>query len=359
MFWKKSKKVDSEETVKPQPILTEWQKRHQEFLQKKLAEDAETEAQQREILAQRLAELKGEVLDKTDEEKLAQQAKKKKEKKVKEKKVKSAPTEQDLARRKARPIMVISLVTILLCLFIISPYSKQKTVKVTGLVNASQEEILIGSTIKDTDYIFSLLLNAGAYEKAVKSSSKWVKSVELTYQFPNQFTLSVTEYGVVAYTVKDGSYQPILENGVRMPLMSSSQLPENFISINLEDEKQIAILISSLAGLDDSLRAKIQSVDLAGSSSTKDLLNLTMMEGHTVRVPLSEIEQKLPYYTQIAASLLEPSLIDMEVGLYTTNAAIEEAIAQKKAEATTTEVTETSTEQSSEPTSSETTSVSE
>ena len=58
-----------------------------------------------------------------------------------------------------------------------------------------------------------------------------------------------------------------------------------------------------------------------------------MQDGNLVRVPLSEFDSKFPYYEKIKGKLQETSIVDMEVGIYTTTAAIEEEVAADKAKA--------------------------
>ena len=41
-----------------------------------------------------------------------------------------------------------------------------------------------------------------------------------------------------------------------------------------------------------------------------------MKDGNEVRVPLSQMDDKLPYYTSVATQLTEPSVVDMEAGIY-------------------------------------------
>ena len=90
-------------------------------------------------------------------------------------------------------------------------------------------------------------------------------------------------------------------------------------------------LIKAFSKLDKDLVSQIQIVSSANSSTTADLLLLEMHDGNTVRVPLSEIVEKLPYYTKIKGNLTETSIVDMEVGIYTTTETIEsEAAAEKR-----------------------------
>lgn len=57
-------------------------------------------------------------------------------------------------------------------------------------------------------------------------------------------------------------------------------------------------------------------MELAPSKVTSDLIRLTMNDSDEVLVPLSEMSKKLPYYSKIKPQLSEPSVIDMEAGIY-------------------------------------------
>ena len=41
-----------------------------------------------------------------------------------------------------------------------------------------------------------------------------------------------------------------------------------------------------------------------------------MKDGNQVRVPLSQMADKLPYYKTVAQSITEASVVDMEAGIY-------------------------------------------
>ena len=57
-------------------------------------------------------------------------------------------------------------------------------------------------------------------------------------------------------------------------------------------------------------------MELAPSKVTSDLIRLTMNDRTRSLVPLSEMSKKLPYYSKIKPQLSEPSVIDMEAGIY-------------------------------------------
>lgn len=349
---KKESKTQNDEKL----ALTEWQKRNIEFLKKKEAEEAEKKKRQEKLRLERTPHVKKEddeeekdsksekkadkattngdadeqeIVSKKEKKQKAKQAKKaRKEKKKKERK---ELTPLQKARRRAYPVLIVAGVVLLISLFLVTPISKQKTVTVSGTSTTTSDAVLTASGIKSSDYFFSLIFNHSAYEKSILKNDKMVKEAKIVYHFPNKFTIKVKEYDIVAYAQTDDGYQPILENGTHLDVVGASELPDTFLTINLSSESDIQKLIKAFSKLDKDLVSQIQIVSSANSSTTADLLLLEMHDGNTVRVPLSEIVKKLPYYTKIKGNLTEASIVDMEVGIYTTTETIEsEAAAEKE-----------------------------
>lgn len=150
---------------------------------------------------------------------------------------------------------------------------------------------------------------------------------------------------MVGYVQTDAGYQPLLSSGETASVVAVTDLPATYITITLTDKTMLKELAKDLMALDKTLRDSIETIALAGSSSTSDLLTLTMRDGNTVRVPLSEMTTKLPYYSKIKDKLTAPAIVDMEVGIYTTTADIEANNTATTAEATA-ESSETTTENS-------------
>ena len=348
----KEKEQDKQQDTKPQEELTEWQKRNIKFLKKKEAEELEKKKQQEKMrlernpyaASQKQAEddedkdSKEKVADKANEKKKessefseiveSDQPKPKKVKKPKEKKERS-PLQK--AIRHALPVLLGAVLVLAISIFLVSPLSKKKVITVEGGNRATQEDVLSASGISSSDYFFSLILNRSSYMHNILKNDKLIREAKMTYHFPNKFTIKIKEYNIVAYAQTDDGYQPILENGTRLGVVSSQDLPDNFLTINLSSEKEIEQLIKAFSKLDKSLVQQIQIVSSADSSTTSDLLNLEMHDGNTVRVPLSELDEKLPYYDKIKQNLTENSIVDMEVGIYTTTSTIEsEAAAEKE-----------------------------
>lgn len=312
---------------KEEVVLTEWQKRNIEFLKKKEAEQLEKEKLQEKIRLehQNLLKVKSnqEKDDKSDEADVKVKNKAKQKNSLKPKKVKKKSSISRKSKWKATPFLILSFFVLVFNLFLVTPYSKQKVLSVTGVNHTDENSVITAASISDTDYFFSLILNKETYENNVVANNDWVKSAKLVYSFPNSFTFDVEEYQVVGYAKVDAGYQPILENGKHMGAVGESELPDSYLTINMTSEEDIQTLVKVLNKLDASLVSLIKTVNSVPSNTTSDLLLIEMTDGNSVRVPLSEIVEKLPYYSKIKDNLTEASIVDMEVGIYTTTASIE------------------------------------
>ena len=350
----KDKKNEGKEILEEFKELSEWQKRNQEYLKKKaeeevaLAEEKEKERQARMASkseksdatedqesesdpkdpksAKEDAEEKVEESEDVKKEVVKEESKSKKtekedkrDKKAEKKPVKEKPVKPKIPGVhiwRAISILFLSLILLVVSAYLLSPYATMKDIGVEGTVQTTDDDIRQASGIQDSDYTINLLLDKVKYEEQIKSNY-WVESAQLVYQFPTKFTIKVKEYDIVAYYVSGESHYPILSSGqLETSSVSLVSLPETYISVLFNDSEQIKTFTSELAQISPELKAAIQKVELAPSKVTSDLIRLTMNDSDEVLVPLSEMSKKLPYYSKIKPQLSEPSVIDMEAGIY-------------------------------------------
>ena len=350
----KDKKNEGKEILEEFKELSEWQKRNQEYLKKKAEEEAAL-AEEKEKERQARMASKSEKSDATEEQesesdsKDSKSAKKESEEKVEEsedvkkevpkeepkskepkkqnkqdKKIEKKPVKEKQVKPKipgvhiwrAISILFLSLLLLVVSAYLLSPYATMKDIRVEGTVQTTADDIRQASGIQDSDYTINLLLDKAKYEEQIKSNY-WVESAQLVYQFPTKFTIKVKEYDIVAYYVSGESHYPILSSGqLESSAVSLVSLPETYLSVLFNDSEQIKTFTSELAQISPELKAAIQKVELAPSKVTSDLIRLTMNDSDEVLVPLSEMSKKLPYYSKIKPQLSEPSVIDMEAGIY-------------------------------------------
>ena len=347
----KDKKNEGKEILEEFKELSEWQKRNQEYLKKKAEEEAAL-AEEKEKERQARMASKSEKSDATedqesesdpkDPESAKEDAKEKAEdseevkKEVSKEKSKSTENEEQDKKREKKPvkkksakpkipaihilraltILFPSLLLLIVSAYLLSPYATMKDIRVEGTVQTTDDDIRQASGIQDSDYTINLLLDKAKYEEQIKSNY-WVESAQLVYQFPTKFTIKVKEYDIVAYYISGENHYPILSSGqLETSSVSLVSLPETYLSVLFNDSEQIKTFTSELAQISPELKAAIQKVELAPSKVTSDLIRLTMNDSDEVLVPLSEMSKKLPYYSKIKPQLSEPSVVDMEAGIY-------------------------------------------
>ena len=339
--------------------LSEWQKRNQEYLKKKaeeeaaLAEEKEKEKQARKEANSKLLEEskksssesveeasspskepseKEEKSQKDDRKVKEGKEKKKKEKPEKPAKPKIAPVHI----WRAVSILVPSVLVLLLSVYLLTPLSTIKNIEVKGNSNTQADDIKQASGIQDSDYTLALLLDKETYAERIKSNH-WIESAKIDYQFPTNFTIEVKEFDIVGYYVSGEEHYPILSSGtVESTPVDRLNLPETYLTVTFNDEQQVKELITGLSTISEDIKSQIQKIELAPSKATADLLKITMLDTDEVLVPLSELSKKLPYYSKIKPQLSEPSVVDMEAGVYSYTIAdklIEEAEEKAKQEA--------------------------
>ena len=347
----KDKKNEGKEILEEFKELSEWQKRNQEYLKKKaeeeaaLAEEKEKEKQARMVsksegsdatedqanesnpkdpeLAKEDAKEKVEKSEDAKKEASKEKSKstenEEQDKKIKKKPVKEKPVKPKIPAihiLRAFTILFPSLLLLIVSAYLLSPYATMKDIRVEGTVQTTADDIRQASGIQDSDYTINLLLDKAKYEEQIKSNY-WVESAQLVYQFPTKFTIKVKEYDIVAYYISGENHYPILSSGqLETSSVSLVSLPETYLSVLFNDSEQIKTFTSELSQISPELKAVIQKVELAPSKVTSDLIRLTMNDSDEVLVPLSEMSKKLPYYSKIKPQLSEPSVVDMEAGIY-------------------------------------------
>lgn len=347
----KDKKNEGKEILEEFKELSEWQKRNQEYLKKKAEEEAalaeekekerqarmaskseesdETEDQDSESDPKDLESVKEDTEEKAEEsedvkKEVSKEKSKSTENEGQDKKREKKPVKKKSAKPKIPAIHILRALTILfpslllliVSAYLLSPYATMKDIRVEGTVQTTDDDIRQASGIQDSDYTINLLLDKAKYEEQIESNY-WVESAQLVYQFPTKFTIKVKEYDIVAYYISGENHYPILSSGqLETSSVSLVSLPETYLSVLFNDSEQIKTFTSELAQISPELKAAIQKVELAPSKVTSDLIRLTMNDSDEVLVPLSEMSKKLPYYSKIKPQLSEPSVVDMEAGIY-------------------------------------------
>ncbi|EKF51844.1 cell division protein FtsQ/DivIB [Lactococcus garvieae] len=215
------------------------------------------------------------------------------------------------------PVLFITIFLFLTSVYAVSPISKIGTFTVSGNQNESFESIVKASKLRPTDRIYGVLRNRRGIENSIVQQFPRVKSVNLHISFPNNVEAKVTEFQKVAYVEQKGKTYQVLENGYILSnqAISKDKLTKLPILKSFSDQ-EVKTFITAYMKLKPEIRNLITTVSKAPTKATKDFIALDMSDGNQVRVSLSQISDKLPYYTNVAKQLQAPQVIDMEAGIY-------------------------------------------
>ncbi len=308
----KEQSPTSEKVEEDSLFLSQWQKKHQEYLESLKQQEASDEEN---------SEAKSGFKKKYFPKKhFADDKATKKDEETAPSSKTDIPSKEPIpisAIWKGASVLFAALLLFMVSLYFMGPLSKKKNITVTGNDHLDTNSILASSLISKRDYAITTWLNSKGHARNIKASSAWVDSAQIDYEFPNKFTIRIKEYKEIGYQKVGNKYFSVLSSGNISEFPTpQNRLADKYTSINLADKELVKKLVVQLAQIDHQIVANIQSVDLTPSKVSKDLLTLNMYDGHSILVPLLDVKKKLPYYAKIAPQLTVPSTIDMEVGIF-------------------------------------------
>lgn len=222
--------------------------------------------------------------------------------------------------RRLTIITVIFVVAILISLYQISPLSRLGSIEVTGEKGVSAQTIIASSGLEQEGPLWEQFFSKDVFEKKIVDSNPRVHSALIELSGIHSFSITIIEYKVAAYEHSGEYYHPILENGVvlKEENISQEERTENLPTLVgfHDDEKRVHNFVVQYQKLAQDLQVKIQTVELTPTSSNPDLVTFTMRDGNLVRVSIEDINEKMVFYNSVVSQLDEPSVIDMEAGIF-------------------------------------------
>lgn len=224
---KEAAKAPEEETT-----LSEWQKQNREYLRKKaeeetkeeqesdLSEDTEEDSDSNPEEQKESAEDQSSPENEeetTETEQVEEEDEKSEETKVEEKRTKS---KEKIAKPSIPSVHIWRAVTILIPSLLVLVFSIYLLTPFSTLKNIE----VTGTVETNADQIKEAsgirdsdytfgLLLNKDKHAEMIKSNHWIESASIHYQFPTNFTIQVKEYGIVAYYVSGEDHYPILSSG--------------------------------------------------------------------------------------------------------------------------------------------------
>ena len=297
--------------------LTPWQKEHAAFEQKKAAAAAKKAREEKRKKQPIQTES---VIEKYDAPTKTPKTKKVRVPILKQFKnlfvtTEKKPVVENLT--KMWPFLLLAIVGIVSSAYVISPLSKIGSFTPQGNQHESAKQIAAATNIKTGDHVWRIINSEKKIASNITNTFPRIKSVAITFKFPNHFFAKITEHRECLYLKTGNTYQIVLSNGeiVKDEQINAQNLKSMPVldGFSAQETKSFAIAYETLK---DKVKSQITTVTKTPTKVTKDFIAIEMKDGNEVRVPLSQMEDKLPYYTSVATQLTEPSVVDMEAGIY-------------------------------------------
>jgi cell division protein FtsQ len=230
------------------------------------------------------------------------------------------PKLREQRRQKAnrRLIFYVSVFFLLIIgiLYLQSPLSHIKTIKVNGNIHVSDEEIIELSAVTNRTSFWNL-----DNEKIVSKikENKQIKDIIMERKFPNTVIFTVAEMKRVAYAINDGHYFPILEDGSVLKSSESTTFPSDApILMNWKAGSELQEMSAELAKLSPAIVNSISEVHHTPQDSDPLHITLYMNDGHEVSATVDGFAKKMSAYPSIVSQLGEElkGVIHMEVAYY-------------------------------------------
>ena len=215
------------------------------------------------------------------------------------------------------PVLTVAALVFLASIYSISPLSKIGTFIVSGNQNETAEQVAITSNIKTGDSIFQILNGKAGIEQGIKRQFPRISTVSLKYRFPNNFEAIIKEYGNSVYVTRNKQTYLVLDNAYVIPTaVDTKKMAKLPVLQNFSDD-EVQAFVQAYETLKPELKALMTNVTKTPTDATKDFIAIDLSDGNQVRVPLSQMAEKLPYYPSIAKQVQAPQVVDMEAGIYT------------------------------------------
>jgi cell division protein FtsQ len=311
--------------------LTPWQKQHIEYERKKAAEQGKTlsgkKPKKKKIFKKEKAQVENEKSFENKAEQVENDNQEESEEKldqtfdqlIKVEEDEKIPFLTDVAPvfKKMWWVLLIVFLVFVGSIYAVSPLSKIGAFSVTGNVNETTQEVTRVSALQKSDTIYGIIKGHHQIEQRITKAFPRVKSVALKVHFPNKVEAVVTEYHNAVYVQQKGKNYLVLENGyiIKNQTVPNDKLAHIPLLKNFSDS-EVQTFVKDYESLKPDLAKLITTVTKTPTTATPDFIALDMSDGNQVRVPLSQMSVKLPYYPSVAKQITAPQVVDMEAGIY-------------------------------------------
>lgn len=203
---------------------------------------------------------------------------------------------------------------LLLMLYIISPWSKIKTVQVSGNHDLTAKQVEQETKVYPGRFIWGVFFDRQQISWAAQKNSPQIKGVMIQVTGPQSVQLTVKENALLGTAVMNNDTYAVLADGQLKRIKNT----DNGIAYKRFDGHRQALVTTAkqLGQLKAAIRNGISSVNYQPTKEFPHRIIIYMRDGNTVYANLTTVGAKLAYYPAIAASMKDKGVIDLQVGAY-------------------------------------------
>ncbi|MBM9830329.1 FtsQ-type POTRA domain-containing protein [Enterococcus faecalis] len=310
-IFKKRKPLPPKKSEESQPELTPWQKQNQEYLKKQAEEAASKgEKEQAEVTITLQEQSQEEPQQHLPQETVEE------EEHFADRLPNVKKTRNKRLYRRLAFILTCLGTAILVALYFVSPLSRLSEVTVSGNKSIESQAIIQQSKLETGSGLWEQYSNRNYFSANIQKKFPIIKKANIKLNGINSFKIDIQEYQIVALAATKGGYHPILENGKTLAETTKAAESGKPIFENFKEDKLIPELMASYNKLPQEIKQGISEIKYAPSKTNKDLINVYMNDGNRVIVNISDLSEKMAYYSQVAEQMDKPGIVDMEVGIF-------------------------------------------
>ncbi|BDQ45768.1 MULTISPECIES: cell division protein FtsQ/DivIB [Enterococcus] len=310
-IFKKRKPLPPKKSEESQPELTPWQKQNQEYLKKQAEEAASKgENEQAEVIITLQEQSQEEPQQHLPQETVEE------EEHFADRLPNVKKTRNKRLYRRLAFILTCLGTAILVALYFVSPLSRLSEVTVSGNKSVESQAIIQQSKLETGSGLWEQYSNRNYFSANIQKKFPIIKKANIKLNGINSFKIDIQEYQIVALAATKGGYHPILENGKTLAETTKAAESGKPIFENFKEDKLIPELMASYNKLPQEIKQGISEIKYAPSKTNKDLINVYMNDGNRVIVNISDLSEKMAYYSQVAEQMDKPGIVDMEVGIF-------------------------------------------
>lgn len=221
------------------------------------------------------------------------------------------------SRRRISVLVWLFGLILLVMIYIISPFSKIKTVTMEGNNELSAKQVERASTIRPGRLIWSAWLGQKNLQREAKISNPQIKTLKVKLLGPQQVKVILTENRLLGEAMVGKQKYAVLSNG-RLQLTTAKNNNIDFQGFE-NHRQQLEIVGQQLGQLKPAIYHGISSIKYLPTKESPHQIILFMKDGNTVKANLTNVGDKMKYYPSILTEMKGTGVVDLRVGAYSYN----------------------------------------